>query len=76
MKEGDDWMLQSPRRVVTEILEAGVIHERTRRVVHIPPQQSLSVTENNTNVLWENALGPVENKIRLFVIKAISCCVS
>ena len=48
MKEGDDWMLQSPRRVVTEILEAGVIHERTRRIVHIPSQLSLSVTVRST----------------------------
>ena len=29
MKEGDHWMLQSPRRVVAKILEVGVVHERT-----------------------------------------------
>ena len=52
MKEGDDWMLQSPRRVVTKILEVGVIHERTGRIVHIPSSQLfLSVTVIKTILL-------------------------
>ena len=43
MKEGDDRMLQSPRRVVIEILEAGVIHEGPRGIVHLLPVLGLSV---------------------------------
>ena len=43
MKEGDDRMLQSPGRVVIEILEAGVIHEGPRGIVHLLPVMGLSV---------------------------------
>ena len=43
MKESDDRMLQSPRRIVIEILEAGVIHEGPRWIVHLLPVLGLSV---------------------------------
>ena len=45
MKEGDDRILQSPSRVVIKILEAGVIHEGPRGIVHPFPALCLSVTE-------------------------------
>ena len=50
MKEGDDRMLESSCCVVTEILEAGVIHEGARGIVHLPPPAA-SVSLCNTILL-------------------------
>ena len=42
MKEGYHRMLQSPRRIVIEILEAGGIHEGPRGIIH--PLQVLGLS--------------------------------